>query len=136
MNQYLSCSDIYIVLQYIDGLGRHKVVKSRSLAKRRIQHPSISFAVSQQTTFVDTPPQRSLIDAATPTEQVSAFCRAIFCKVIPHEMWGVGKEGEHNLRTLLHHVHSFVQLRRFEGLTMHNVSQGFKVRLYRVLRLA
>lgn len=43
-------------------------------------------------------------------------------------MWGVGEHGEHNLRTLMYHVHCFVHLRRFEGLSLHNVYQGFKVR--------
>lgn len=69
----------------------------------------------------------SLVNAATPSEHVSAYCRAVLCRLIPNDIWGMGSEGEENRDTFLHHVNQFINLRRFENLTLHHVSQNLKV---------
>jgi telomerase reverse transcriptase len=54
---------------------------------------------------------------------VSAFCRAIISKVIPQGFWG----NEHNKRVLMYWVDQFIDLRRFESLNLHQVTQNVQV---------
>lgn len=68
------------------------------------------------------------IDSATTSANVSAFVRAVISRVVPHELWGTGPEGVENERLIMRSVNRFVILRRFEGLTLHEVLQGLKVR--------
>lgn len=68
------------------------------------------------------------IDSATTSANVSAFVRAVISRLIPHELWGTGPEGIENERLIMRSVNRFVILRRFEGLTLHEVLQGLKVR--------
>lgn len=67
--------------------------------------------------------QTSFTDMACPTAQVSAFCRAVIRKVIPKGFWGDNR----NERTLMYWVDQFVDLRRFESLTLHQVTQKIQV---------
>lgn len=69
----------------------------------------------------------SLIDHSTPTSQVSAFCRAVLAHLIPREFWGTGEIQVHNEKVLYRNVDRFIGLRRFENLSLHEVSQGRKV---------
>jgi telomerase reverse transcriptase len=68
----------------------------------------------QQTTFTD---------MACPTAHVSAFCRAVISRVIPDGFWG----SDDNKRTIMYWVDQFVDLRRFESLTLHQVTQNIQV---------
>jgi telomerase reverse transcriptase len=77
------------------------------------------------------PPRKpSLIDHATPPSQVSAFCRAVLAHLIPRELWGTGDTQAHNEKIFNRNVDRFVALRRFESLSLHEVSQGTKVSRY------
>ncbi|RMZ73943.1 telomerase reverse transcriptase [Pyrenophora seminiperda CCB06] len=67
--------------------------------------------------------QPSFTDMACPTAHVSAFCRAVVSKVIPKGLWG----DDHNQRTLMYWVDQFVDLRRFESLTLHQVTQEIHI---------
>ncbi|KFY15261.1 hypothetical protein V491_05723 [Pseudogymnoascus sp. VKM F-3775] len=69
----------------------------------------------------------SIMDLASPSADVSAFCRAVLSRVIPDEFWGVGEDQTHNKQVLLKNVDRFVDLRRFETLSLHDVVQGMKV---------
>jgi telomerase reverse transcriptase len=73
------------------------------------------------------PEKRSLMDHATPTAMVSAFCRAVLSHLIPHDFWGTGELRAHNERVFYQNVDRFIELRRFENLSLHEVSQGIKV---------
>lgn len=73
------------------------------------------------------PRKPSLMDRATPTAMVSAFCRAVLCKLVPHEFWGMGDVQKHNERVFLRNIDRFIQLRRFETLSLYEVSQDVKV---------
>ena len=75
------------------------------------------------------PRKPSMMDHATPTAMVSAFCRAVLCRLIPHEFWGVGEVRLHNEAVFYYNVERFIGLRRFETLSLHEVSQFIKVRL-------
>ncbi|MCJ1391128.1 hypothetical protein MMC18_003990 [Xylographa bjoerkii] len=70
----------------------------------------------------------SLTGAATPAEQVSAFCRAVLLRIVPFDLWGEGQNGEENKSTILHHVNQFIFLRQFENMNLHSVSQKLKIR--------
>ncbi|KAM4059685.1 telomerase ribonucleoprotein complex - RNA binding domain-containing protein [Hirsutella rhossiliensis] len=71
--------------------------------------------------------QTPLVDLACPASCVSAFCQAVLSKIIPNEFWGDGETLCHNKAAFLHKVHHFIKLRRFESMTLHEISQGFKV---------
>lgn len=62
-------------------------------------------------------------DMACPTAHVSAFCRAVLSKVVPNTFWG----DNDNKRTIMHHIDQFVNLRKFETLTLHQVTQKLRV---------
>lgn len=68
-------------------------------------------------------------ELACPTAHVSAFCRAVVAKVIPKRLWG----DDDNKRTILRYVDQFVSLRRFETLSLHQVTQKLQVRSINVL---
>ncbi|MCJ1247012.1 hypothetical protein MMC30_004223 [Trapelia coarctata] len=114
----------YCPVHYIDGREWRRSVKKlhRRSAARRLPGSTNQKAISD---FVS---GSSLVDAATPSEHVSAFCRAVLCKLIPSDLWGTGSEGRENRDILLHQVDRFINLRRFENLTLHNVSQKLKIR--------
>jgi telomerase reverse transcriptase len=67
--------------------------------------------------------QTSFTDMACPTAHVSAFCRAVLSKVIPNGFWG----SDDNKRTIMYWVDRFVDLRRFESLNLHQVTQKIQV---------
>lgn len=68
-----------------------------------------------------------MVEFATPASDVSAFCRAVLCSLIPHGFWGVGKGADANQKVIMQHVDRFIHLRRFENLSLHLVSQNLKV---------
>ncbi|KAF4581136.1 Telomerase reverse transcriptase [Ophiocordyceps camponoti-floridani] len=73
------------------------------------------------------PNQMPLVDVATPACSVSAFCQAVVSKMIPNQFWGDGDTMYHNKKTFLRRVDHFIKLRRFESMTLHEISQGIKV---------
>ncbi len=87
---------------------------------------SISLSNSERTNL-----EVSMVEYATPASDVSAFCRAVLARLIPHGFWGVGKEGEENQRVIMRQIDCFIHLRKFESLSLHLVSQRLKVPLTR-----
>jgi telomerase reverse transcriptase len=71
--------------------------------------------------------QAPLVDAATPSQSVSAFCRAVLSKILPNDFFGEGESGEHNRKVLMYNVHLFVSQNRYENMNLHAVYQGIKV---------
>ncbi|RDL40109.1 uncharacterized protein BP5553_00088 [Venustampulla echinocandica] len=71
--------------------------------------------------------QLSMMLHATPQAMVSAFCRAVLTRLIPKEFWGTGQVQAHNEKIFSHNVHRFIELRRFENLTLHELSQGLQI---------
>ncbi|KYK55586.1 telomerase reverse transcriptase [Drechmeria coniospora] len=69
----------------------------------------------------------SLEALACPASHVSAFCQAVLSKIIPNDFWGEGDAMCHNRAVFLNKVDHFVKLRRFESMTLHEISQGLKV---------
>lgn len=69
----------------------------------------------------------SMIDHSTPIAQVSAFCRAVLSSIIPSGFWGTGESQVHNQQVFLRNVDRFIQLRRVESFTLHEVLQGIKI---------
>ena len=68
----------------------------------------------------------SMMGHATPTSKVSAFCRAAISALVPLEFWGSGEDQSHNKSIIHRNVDRFIKLRRFENLSLHEVSQGLK----------
>jgi telomerase reverse transcriptase len=48
--------------------------------------------------------------------------------VFPAAMWGQGEVGQHNVGILDDMIETFISLRRFESLSLHNVMQGMKIK--------
>ncbi|KJZ73514.1 hypothetical protein HIM_07070 [Hirsutella minnesotensis 3608] len=71
--------------------------------------------------------QGQLVDLATPASCVSAFCQAVLSKLIPNEFWGSKDATGDNKAIFLRKVDHFIRLRRFESITLHELSQGLKV---------
>lgn len=69
----------------------------------------------------------SIFGLATPPSNISAFCQAVLKKIVPSGFWGSGSIAEHNESTFLKNVDRFISLRRFEGMSLHEVTQGMKV---------
>lgn len=69
----------------------------------------------------------SLMDYATPTAQVSAFCRSVLSTLIPNDFWGEGETQTHNKSLLMKVVDRFITLRRFETVSLHDAIQGMRV---------
>lgn len=63
------------------------------------------------------------MDMACPTAHVSAFCRAVVARVIPRDFWG----NEANERVVMLWIDQFIHLRKFESLTLHQVTQKIEV---------
>lgn len=80
----------------------------------------------------DTGENASLIPFATTTADVSAFCRAVFLKIIPRAFWGDGTEGSRNQAVIMQNINRFIHLGRYERLSLHTVSQGLKVPEYHI----
>ncbi|KFZ12762.1 hypothetical protein V501_04058 [Pseudogymnoascus sp. VKM F-4519 (FW-2642)] len=73
------------------------------------------------------PKKDSIMDLATPSANVSAFCRAVLGRVIPDEFFGTGEDQAHNIQVLMRNVDRFIELRRFETISLHDVTQGMKI---------
>jgi len=69
----------------------------------------------------------SIFELATPVSSVSAFCQAVFSKIIPHELWAGDLDQEHNRGCFLKNVDSFIRLRRYETMCLHDFTQGMRV---------
>lgn len=69
----------------------------------------------------------NIMRMATPSSQVSAFCRSVIAKVFPSRLWGEGEGGVANKSHIMHQVDRFVRLGRYESLMLHEVAQSIKV---------
>ncbi|KAI5296631.1 hypothetical protein KEM52_005213 [Ascosphaera acerosa] len=56
--------------------------------------------------------------------QVCAFARAVLQRILPNDLFGEGDEGLANRTQIMHHVGIFIELRRFESLSLHTIAQG------------
>lgn len=73
-------------------------------------------------------PESSFLPYTSSPDQVSAFCQSIMTKVVPHGLFGTEDEGRANWQKILGHIDRFVQMRKFESLSLHDVCQGLKVK--------
>lgn len=118
-----------------DGAPRFPVPKSQSQATRESSakfktqvSASTANTVESPTKSTEIAPRKpSMMNYATPEVMVSAFCRAVLSKIIPKEFWGTGDVQTHNEKVFLKNVDRFVRLRRFESLSLHELSQGLQV---------
>lgn len=69
----------------------------------------------------------SILTHATPHHMVSSFCRAVLSRILPGRFWGVGDDGVANKNNIMAKIGKFISLRRFETLSLHEISQGLKV---------
>lgn len=76
-------------------------------------------------------PQRSqnfaVTELATSPSEVSSFCQAVLKKVIPRGFWGNELVAGHNEQQFLKKVDLFISRRRFESMSLYELTQGMKV---------
>ncbi|KAI5194583.1 hypothetical protein E4T39_08604 [Aureobasidium subglaciale] len=70
---------------------------------------------------------RSILQVATSSSQVSAFCRSVIAKVFPGRLWGHGEVGASNKAHVMQQIDRFVKLGRYESLMLHEVAQNIKI---------
>ncbi|KAF5623318.1 telomerase reverse transcriptase [Fusarium sp. NRRL 52700] len=73
------------------------------------------------------PYHKSLVELATPPSQVSSFCQAVLSKIIPRDFWGDDAVQKRNKFTIMRSVDSFIRLRRFETMSLHEITQNMKM---------
>ncbi|KAI9890005.1 MAG: hypothetical protein M1814_004521 [Vezdaea aestivalis] len=64
---------------------------------------------------------------ASSPASVSAFCRAVVNKIIPHCFWGVGDDGTQFKSHVFHQIDRFVHLSRFENLRLVDIAHGIRI---------
>ncbi|KAK0126716.1 hypothetical protein ONS95_008298 [Cadophora gregata] len=69
----------------------------------------------------------TMMSHATPAAQVSAFCRAVLSHLIPSEFWGSGESARENEKVFHQNINKFIELRRFETMSLHQATQGLKI---------
>lgn len=80
--------------------------------------------------------QNAMTVHETPPAAVSVFARSVLTNILPRDFLGAADEhGDANRDALMRHVNNFVHLRRFEKLSLHQVTQGIKVTSIPWLRL-
>lgn len=100
--------------------GRKRTRKPNKLGKGTVQqHKATCLPQMSQNS--------SVTELATSPAEVSAFCEAVLTKVIPRGFWGCGPAADNNRLQLLRQVHRFISLRRFENMSLHELSQGMKI---------
>ncbi|RGP76336.1 telomerase reverse transcriptase [Fusarium sporotrichioides] len=73
------------------------------------------------------PKHDSLVELATPSSQVSSFCQAVLSRIVPDSFWGGEDVGKHNKSTVMRNVDHFIRLRRFETMSLHEITQDLKI---------
>ncbi|RSL70645.1 hypothetical protein CEP53_001789 [Fusarium sp. AF-6] len=114
-----------------DFISSHKPKQSQLISTASRRRRAFSQKPPEKV-FPDTqvpalPKYKSLVDLATPTPQVSAFCQAVLSKIIPHKFWGDEDVQKHNESMIMQKIDHFVKLRRFETMSLHEMSQDLKV---------
>lgn len=89
-------------------------------AARNFVQSNKAVTSSSTTRTVD---QTCFTDLACSSAHVSAFCRAVVSNVVPNGFWG----NEHNKHEVMHWIDRFIHIRRFESLTLHQVTQKLKI---------
>lgn len=95
--------------------------QSRGASKKNFRKPQPNTQISPS------PQYNNLVEIATPSSQVSAFCQAMLSKIIPNQFWGDGETQIHNKAMILQKIDHFIKLRRFETMSLHEISQDLKV---------
>lgn len=70
----------------------------------------------------------SFLPYSTHPSRVSAFCRMAITHLLPSDAFGVGPDGAQNHQHIMMSIDKFVQMRRFESMTLHRVVQGLRVK--------
>jgi telomerase reverse transcriptase len=95
--------------------------------KTQLSNSTTSSLFIAGSTYKVPPRKKSMLEHSTPTAMVSAFCRAVLSHLLPSEFWGTGDTQAENKQVFDKNVDRFIELRRFESLSLHEVSQGLKV---------
>lgn len=69
----------------------------------------------------------NITDLSCPMAKVSAFCQSVLSSLIPNGFWGEGDTMQYNKAMILSRVDHFIKMRRFETMSLHEITQGIKV---------
>ncbi|KAK6376466.1 Telomerase reverse transcriptase [Exophiala oligosperma] len=91
-------------------------------------HAFSSITGSSLPTTVTNDSGNSFLPYSTHPSRVSAFCRTTITHLLPRDAFGIGADGRRNHQNIMMRVDEFVQMRRFESMTLHKVVQGLRVK--------
>ncbi|KAM0667452.1 hypothetical protein ACQRIU_003317 [Beauveria bassiana] len=143
------CSYIELVRHYcpspLDALPKKAQEKTAPISTSRIAPGQVTDGISgkdlpaavqrapqtqtrtQGSRVFEIDPSVPVVDLAAPLGHVSAFLQAGLSKVIPDAFFGEDDDLRHNKALLAKKVHHFITLRRYETMSLHELSQGFKI---------
>ncbi|QPC66784.1 hypothetical protein HYE67_009015 [Fusarium culmorum] len=104
--------------------SQHPFSRSNQKCASSQMHPEAGTSGTQVQSL---PEYDSLVELATPSFQVSSFCRAVLSKIIPDSLWGDEDAGKHNKSIVMRNVDHFIRLRRFETMSLHELTQDLKI---------
>ncbi|KAF4335718.1 telomerase reverse transcriptase [Fusarium beomiforme] len=104
-------------LQYPTTISSYKCAPSQ-------KHPELGLSSTQEPSL---PNHESLVDLATPLSQVSSFCQAVLSKIVPKRFWGDDTIQKHNKSVIMRNVDHFIRLKRFETMSLHEITQDIKI---------
>jgi telomerase reverse transcriptase len=118
------------------SLSRKSVHHSQSIASTQTQQSGSSQGRPRSRKQVRKTPQLSatleydnITDLSCPMAKVSAFCQSVLSTLVPDGFWGEGDTMQHNKAIILSKVDRFIKMRRFETMSLHEITQGLKVEL-------
>lgn len=117
-------------------LSRNSVYHSQSLTSTESQQNGLSQGRPRSRKHARKTPQPSvtleydnITDLSCPMAKVSAFCQSVLSTLVPDGFWGEGDTMQHNKAMILSKVDRFIKMRRFETLSLHEITQSLKVEL-------
>lgn len=112
--------------------------RSQSLGSTQVQQNALSQGRARRRKQVRKAPPLSvtleydnITDLSCPMAGVSAFCQSVLSILVPNGFWGEGDTMQHNKAMILSKVDRFIKMRRFETMSLHEITQGLKVELHR-----
>jgi telomerase reverse transcriptase len=123
----------YYTLQYgyvgpnTDTLTSHRSTQSTAKSQVTASMPSNTITTTSSIRAASKASHGSIMQYATVSGQVSAFCQAVLQRLLPRDALGTGPEGEANWDVFLRWIDHFIRMRRNETLNLHVIIQDIKI---------
>ncbi|KIX00186.1 uncharacterized protein Z518_10324 [Rhinocladiella mackenziei CBS 650.93] len=134
---HMRCSYSQLLRHYCPILSACPEISVPSLNMNHISVPGLEPTVTQilapdaSKPSYGTPSEQydsnsAFLPHASPPARVSAFCRSVISHLLPKDAFGRGIDGLHNREVIMKRIEEFVQMRRFESMTLHHIVQNLR----------